>query len=58
MALEERAAIVIHEMAHKYLHADDKEYFKGCHSRQYADLSTDDALDNADSYAQFTRFVQ
>jgi hypothetical protein len=58
MALEERAAIVIHEMAHKYLHADDKEYFKGCHSRQYAGLSTDDALDNADSYAQFTRFVQ
>jgi hypothetical protein len=57
-APKERAAILIHEMSHKFLRVDDIEYYKGCHRREYNALSTKQALDNADSYAQFARYIQ
>src|SRR5271157_805992 len=57
-AFKERAAIIIHEMAHKFLEVGDQQYYKGCKSREYAALSTKSALDNADSYAQFAHYVQ
>ncbi len=50
-----RAETILHEMAHRYGGTSDIAYRKGPTARQYAQLSTEDALDNADSFAQFAR---
>jgi hypothetical protein len=53
-SMDERALalIVLHEATHKYGSTDDHAYGAGALS-----LDTDDALDNADSYEQFTGAV-
>jgi hypothetical protein len=53
---DERAATVVHEMAHKYANRGEQAYMK-LEFNKYVRLSTDDALDNADSYAQFARYA-
>ncbi|MCL4264242.1 MAG: hypothetical protein KJ069_13550 [Anaerolineae bacterium] len=44
--------VVLHEATHKYAWTDDHAYFANVFS-----LSTEDALDNADTYEQFTDAV-
>lgn len=44
--------VVLHEATHKYAWTDDHAYFAGVFS-----LSTEDALDNADTYEQFVDAV-
>jgi hypothetical protein len=53
----ERAATVIHEMAHKYGDKPEGPYYKR-QMKAYLMLSKDEALDVADTYAQFARYVQ
>jgi peptidoglycan hydrolase-like protein with peptidoglycan-binding domain len=47
---DQQEAIVIHEVAHRYVGIDDKAYL---HEPKYATLKPKQALDNADSYAFF-----
>ena len=47
---DQQEAIVIHEVAHRYVGIDDKAYL---HELKYATLKPKQALDNADSYAFF-----
>jgi len=55
----ERAETILHEMAHRYAGMGFNEvYFKDPKTvHQYYAQSTEDALSNADSYAQFARMV-
>jgi len=53
----ERAETILHEVAHRYGGKVDEAYMKG-QPHQYAAQSTDDALSNADSFAQFARMMQ
>ena len=48
---DQQAALVIHEVAHRYVGIDDKAAFS--RPADYARLSAGAALDNADSYAFF-----
>jgi hypothetical protein len=58
----ERAETILHEMAHRFAGKGGfgvELYMKDPRTaRQYAALSTDDALSNADSFAQFARMEQ
>ncbi|WP_321930946.1 eCIS core domain-containing protein [Paraburkholderia guartelaensis] len=55
----ERAETILHEVAHRYGGKVDEAYMKDPHtSHQYYAQSTDDALSNADSFAQFARMMQ
>lgn len=47
---DQQEAVVIHEVAHRYVGIDDKAYL---HEPKYATLTPKQALDNADSYAFF-----
>jgi hypothetical protein len=47
---DQQEAIVIHEVAHRYVGIDDKAYR---HEANYATLTPQQALNNADSYAFF-----
>lgn len=46
------AEIMVHEISHLWDHTKDRSY---CWESTYAGLNTDTALDNADSFACFTR---
>jgi hypothetical protein len=48
----ELARILVHEVSHLWDHTDDRSY---CWEHSYPNLSTDAALDNADSFACFAR---
>lgn len=53
---EERAALIIHEAAHRHVGIDDKAYVwenSTNSSRDYGKLTPKQAIDNADSYAWF-----
>lgn len=50
MSANEQAALIIHEAAHRHAGIADKAY-KG--KKEYENLSSEEALDNADSYAWF-----
>jgi hypothetical protein len=53
---QEQAALIIHETAHRHVGIDDKAYVfeqKPRDPRNYASLTPDQAMDNADSYAWF-----
>jgi hypothetical protein len=54
---EEQAETIVHEMAHKYAGKSDIASYKEKFAI-YMALQTEDLLDNADSYAQFSRYVQ
>jgi peptidoglycan hydrolase-like protein with peptidoglycan-binding domain len=47
---DEQEAVIIHEVAHRYVGIDDKAYQR---EARYATLTPKQALDNADSYAFF-----
>ena len=49
-----RIALVVHEAAHRHAGVDDKKYVW---QPEYATLSTEDAMHNADSYAWFAVLV-
>lgn len=51
---KEQVATIIHEMGHKYADMDDNAYE---HQPKYGTLSTQAAMNNADSYAAFTRDI-
>ncbi|MEM9487597.1 MAG: M35 family metallo-endopeptidase [Myxococcota bacterium] len=53
--LDKRAAIILHEMTHKYAGTDDHAYI---HDAAYATLDPKDAIDNADSYEEFALEVK
>jgi hypothetical protein len=56
---EERSETILHEMAHRYAGKGFTEvYRKGQTSHQYSQLTTEGALGNADSFAQFARTLQ
>ena len=54
--LDERPETIAHEMAHRFVGARGDVY-RWEHPHQYSGLTTDEALDNADSYAQFARLL-
>jgi Lysine-specific metallo-endopeptidase len=54
---EHRAVTIVHEMAHKYAGKGEEAYYEH-QFNTYRALNTSDLLDNADSFAQFTRYVQ
>jgi len=54
--LQEQAALLIHEAAHRHVGIDDKAYVwenPTNSSRDYSKLTSKQAMDNADSYAWF-----
>ncbi|HEX5874954.1 MAG TPA: DUF4157 domain-containing protein, partial [Pyrinomonadaceae bacterium] len=53
---DERPETIAHEMAHRFVGARGDVY-RWAHMNQYSRLTTDEALDNADSYAQFARLL-
>jgi len=53
---QEQAALIIHEAAHRHVGIDDKAYvweIPPLGKRDYSKLTAKQAMDNADSYAQF-----
>ena len=53
---QERAAVIIHEAAHRHVGIDDKAYVwerTPPRPRDYSRLTSKQAIDNADSYAWF-----
>lgn len=54
MTPRNQARGIVHEMSHKYAGTDDEAYE---HNPEYRNLSVNDAIDNADSYACFARDV-
>jgi hypothetical protein len=50
----DRYILIIHEGAHRFTGVDDKAYH---HEPDYKKQSSDDAMDNADSYAWFAASV-
>jgi hypothetical protein len=53
---DERPETIAHEMAHRFVGARGDVY-RWSNMREYSGLTTDQALDNADSYAQFARLL-
>ncbi len=56
LSVREKAAVIIHEAAHRHTGIDDKAYIwerKPPDSRDYTKLTPKQAMDNADSYAWF-----
>jgi Domain of unknown function (DUF4157)/Lysine-specific metallo-endopeptidase len=53
----EKAETIVHEMAHRFGGRGEVKYFKG-NFNEYRVLSFDKLLDNADSFAQFARYLQ
>jgi hypothetical protein len=51
---QDQVATIIHEMSHKYLDLDDNAYVGGA---AYAALTTEAAMENADSYAEFAKEI-
>jgi hypothetical protein len=54
LGYKEQTAGIIHEMAHKYADIDDKAYEW---QPKYKTLSTEAAMNNADSYSKFARDI-
>jgi len=54
----ERSETILHEMAHRYAAKDEKFYYKAQFNEYLKIMSKEDALDNADSYAQFSRYLE
>jgi outer membrane protein OmpA-like peptidoglycan-associated protein len=54
---QEFASAVLHELSHRLDNTDDRKYCGFSGEGKCADLSTEKAIDNADSYAQFARDI-
>ena len=51
----ERSETILHEMAHRYGGKGSNEVYRKANPHQYSALTTEQALANADSFAQFAR---
>jgi hypothetical protein len=54
LGYQDQVATIIHEMAHKYAGVSDRAYVW---QAKYRTLSTEAAIDNADSYAEFAKDI-
>jgi hypothetical protein len=53
----EKAETIVHEMAHRFGGRGEQKYYKA-QLGEYLRMTFDDALDNADCFAQFARYLQ